>query len=187
MPRNQTMLRCWLLIAAWIYGVQAYITDLKLVICENPELFACARNPGYMRIPVNLNAGTRLESVFLDLKDDPSSDPITDITIVSAKDEKPGNTWTRLDGDLNQGGPEDAALYLYYTKDRKTSRNPINSIIAKKGSHPVVSADYVRVPVDLNQGVGGESVYLFYSQDGSKGISVLKITRVYPKPSQKIP
>ncbi|KAI8137836.1 Metallo-dependent phosphatase-like protein [Fennellomyces sp. T-0311] len=159
---------CWLLMAAWLYSVQAYVTDLKLVVCENSGTFACARNPGYMRIPVNLNAGTRLESVYLDLKDDPTSDPLLDIKIVSAQEEKPGNTWTRLDGNLNQGGPEEAALYLYYTKDSETSHNPINSIIVKKGSHPVVSADYVRVPVDLNQGVGGESVYLFYSQAGSK-------------------
>ncbi|KAI9495877.1 Metallo-dependent phosphatase-like protein [Zychaea mexicana] len=162
-----------LLLSLIATSVKAYVTHLKLVVCDIQ--FACARNPGYMRIPVDLNAGTLLKTVYLDIKEDPASAPITGIQVVKAGDEPPGNTWTRLDGNLNEGAPvadddntDNTALFLYYTKDRATSHNPITSMIVKTGSHPVVSADYVRVPMNLNQGVGGESIYLFYSQADNK-------------------
>ncbi|KAI9244815.1 hypothetical protein BDA99DRAFT_448245 [Phascolomyces articulosus] len=110
-----------------------------------------------MRIPVDLNAGTQLsKEVYLDLKDDPASDPITDIKIVKTTDDQSfqnDSAWIRLDGNLNEGGSDDTALALYYTKDTTISRNAITSIIVKTGAHPVVSADYLRIPVNLNHGV----------------------------------
>ena len=171
------VLALWLLLLLVLLPktVTCYVTDLKLAICDNKQ-FACPYNPGYQRIPIDLNVGTLLpKSVYLDLKEDPISDPITDIKIVKQTDEgqqralKNNKSWTQLNGNLNEGGTDDTTLTLYYTKDLKISKNPITSIIVKTGSHPVVSADYVRIPINLNQGVGGESLYMFHSQAGSKG------------------
>lgn len=166
---NQTTLYVLVFLLATLARAY-YITDLKLVSCD-ATVFACPKFPGYRQIPVNLNAGTSLPSVFLHLKEDLAADPITDIQILRGNETpKPSNVWTRLDTNLNEGSStEDSSLWLYYTKNTSVSRNPISSIIVKTGSHPEVAAEYRRVPVNLNEGVGGQAMYIYYSQDGPKG------------------
>lgn len=157
-----------LLAIALQQGCNGYIADLKLHVCDSSQ-YACPTYPGYQRIPADLNQGTGLESVYLDVKEGDESDAITGLTVVQGKSSL--RSWTCLDTDLNYGAAaQDKELYLCYTKDKTSSSPAITSIIVKTGTHPVVAAEYIRVPINLNNGVGGESIYLFYSQeDGPKG------------------
>ncbi|RCH83150.1 hypothetical protein CU098_007464, partial [Rhizopus stolonifer] len=149
----------------------AYITDIKLISCDIDH--ACANYPGYRRIPTDLNLGVSgADTVYLDYKQDPLEDPITELTIVQGNNDTQLPhlaKWTKLKVDLNQhAGDETASLWLYYTKDKSISKNPVTSIIVKQGTSPLVSAEYRRIPVDLNKDVGGYHLYMYYSQDGPK-------------------
>ncbi|KAL0076351.1 hypothetical protein J3Q64DRAFT_1647566 [Phycomyces blakesleeanus] len=87
------------------------------------------------------------------IKDDPSSDPITDLLILKTPDPPKATGWTRLETDLNHNTVFDnqTAIWLYFTKDKRLSVNPVTSIIIKEGDSPVVGAEYRRLPVDLNE------------------------------------
>ncbi|CEI98911.1 hypothetical protein RMCBS344292_13007 [Rhizopus microsporus] len=108
------------------------------------------------------------------LKQDPREDPITDIQIVRNTNTtviSDTARWTRLDVDLNEMEDQEqgrSPLWLYYTKDTSISKNPISSIIVKEGSGPSVAPEYTRIPVDLNDGVDGYHLFMYYSQDGPK-------------------
>jgi hypothetical protein len=81
--------------------------------------------------------------------------------------------WIKLKVNLNQKNDDQenqSSLWLYYTKDTSISKNPITSIIIKQGTSPLVSAEYKRVPIDLNKDVDGFHLFMYYSQDGPKGI-----------------
>ncbi|KAL0086860.1 Metallo-dependent phosphatase-like protein [Phycomyces blakesleeanus] len=149
-------------------AVQAYITDIKLVTCNGHR--ACPNFPGYKKLETNLNAGTKRSQIYMHIKDDPSSDPITDLLILKTPDPPKATGWTRLETDLNHNTVFDnqTAIWLYFTKDKRLSVNPVTSIIIKEGDSPVVGAEYRRLPVDLNEGVGGMPLYMFYSQLGPK-------------------
>lgn len=157
------------------YYVQAYISDLKLVSCDTQH--ACANYPGYYKIPTDLNQGVKASaSIFLHIKEDPTEDPVTDLVVLAHNQTIPDmGKWTRLNVDLNQFTDVEeeeerpTSLWLYYTKDMSVSKNPVSSIIVKQGTSPGVGAEYKRIPVDLNQGVGGNHLYMYYSQEGSKG------------------
>lgn len=164
-----------LLAAIDSYYVQAYISDLKLVSCDTQH--ACANYPGYYKIPTDLNQGVKASaSIFLHIKEDPTEDPITDLVVLAHNQTIPDmGKWTRLNVDLNQFTDVEeeeeerpTSLWLYYTKDMSVSKNPVSSIIVKQGTSPGVGAEYKRIPVDLNQGVGGNHLYMYYSQEGSK-------------------
>ncbi|KAI9476321.1 MAG: Metallo-dependent phosphatase-like protein [Benjaminiella poitrasii] len=152
----------------------SYITDIKLVSCDPKH--ACPSYPGYYKIPTDLNLGVKnSNSVFLHLKEDPKEDPITDLQIIQGRNDShiPNlSKWTKLEIDLNEKNRNDkqssSSLWLYYTKDKLISRNPITSIIVKQGNSPSVSAEYKRIPVDLNKDVGGYHLFMYYSQDGPK-------------------
>lgn len=151
----------------------AYITDIKIVSCDANH--ACANYPGYRKIPTDLNQGVKDgASIFLHIKQDPSEDPITDLAILGHNDSMPNIAkWTKINVDLNQFGQEElekpTSLWLYYTKDKSVSKNPVTSIIIKQGISPMVGAEYKRIPVDLNKDVGGFHLFMYYSQSGSKG------------------
>lgn len=156
--------------------IQAYISDLKLVSCDVNH--ACANYPGYYKIPTDLNQGVKASSsIFLHWKEDPTEDPITDLVILEYNQTIPDmGKWTKLNVDLNQltgeeGEEKQTSLWLYYTKDMSVSKNPVSSIIVKQGTSPEVGAEYRRIPVDLNKGVGGNHLYMYYSQEGAKGKS----------------
>ncbi|KAI7868872.1 Metallo-dependent phosphatase-like protein [Spinellus fusiger] len=148
--------------------VKGYITEVKLVTCELE--YTCPGYPGYRRIEIDLNEDTGRSPVYLHIKEDPTENPITDIQILMTSTPPSLPHWTRLDVDLNQNdaGSNENPIWLYYTKDVSVSANPITSIVVKKGEHPVVAAEYKRVPINLNHGIGGTPLYLFYSQDGPK-------------------
>ncbi|CAO3670373.1 unnamed protein product [Umbelopsis vinacea] len=79
--------------------------------------------------------------------------------------------WTYVNVNLNQDssqiGREDPnAIWLYYTRDTTISSRPVTSIIVKQGSHPESGVGFKRIPIDLNAGVGGEHLYLYYFQEG---------------------
>lgn len=149
----------------------AYITDIKLVSCDIK--YACPNYPGYRKIPVDLNLGVKgTKSVFMHLKEDPHDNPITELQIVQGSNTSSISNiskWNKLNVNLNDGQSEETSLWLYYTKDTSISSNPVTSIIIKEGSSPIVSAEYKRIPVDLNSDVGGYHLFMFYSQDGMKG------------------
>lgn len=154
----------------------AYITDIKIVSCDVNH--ACANYPGYRKIPTDLNQGVNGgASIFLHIKEDPSEDPITDLAI-RGFNETMSAKWTKIKVDLNQFGQEEVdkptSLWLYYTKDKAVSKNPVTSIIVKQGISPMVGAEYKRIPVDLNKDTGGFHLYMYYSQSGSKGKNVLR-------------
>lgn len=165
-----------LLFLTTISTTYAYITDIKLVACDANH--ACANYPGYRRVPTDLNQGVNgASSIYLHIKEDPKEDPITDITIIGQNMTIPNQSkWTKLKVDLNQMGSDKegverpTSLWLYYTKDKSISKNPVTSIIVKQGTSPFVGAEYKRIPVDLNKDVGGFHLYMYYSQDGPKGI-----------------
>ncbi|KAI8364242.1 Metallo-dependent phosphatase-like protein [Blakeslea trispora] len=150
----------------------AYITDIKLVSCDANH--ACANYPGYRKIPTDLNKGVNgADTVYLHYKEDMTEAPITDLQIVQGLNDSyiPHLAkWTKLKVDLNQREHSDDAssLWLYYTKDTSISKSPVTSIIVKEGTSPSVSADYKRIPVDLNKDIGGYHLYMYYSQDGPK-------------------
>lgn len=156
----------------------AYITDIKIVSCDANH--ACANYPGYYRIPADLNQGVDgASSVYLHYKEDKEQDPITELQIVQGNNHShiPNLAkWNKINVDLNlrldkqqqQPQQDEKSLWLYYTKDKSVSKNPITSIIIKQGTSPSVSAEYKRIPVDLNQDVGGFHLYMYYSQDGPK-------------------
>lgn len=153
----------------------AYITDLKLVSCDAKH--ACANYPGYHKIPTDLNQGVKdASSVFLHIKQDPNQDPITELQIVQGTNDShiPNIAkWTKLKVDLNQrndGQENPYSLWLYYTKDISISKNPITSIIIKQGMSPLVAAEYKRIPIDLNKDMDGFHLFMYYSQDGPKGV-----------------
>lgn len=153
--------------------VQAYITDIKIVSCDSNH--ACPNYPGYYKIPTDLNQGVKKgSSVFLHVKEDSSEKPITDLRILRYNETiEDKSKWTWLKVDLNQfeDSTEDkpSSLWLYYTKDTSISKNPITSIIVKQGTSPIIGAEYKRIPVDLNESVGGYHLFMYYSQDGPKG------------------
>jgi hypothetical protein len=166
-----TFLQC-LLICSQAF---AYITDIKLVSCDAKH--ACANYPGYHKIPTDLNQGVKdASSVFLHFKEDPDQNPVTEIQIVQGTNDShiPDITkWIKLKVNLNQKNDDQenqSSLWLYYTKDTSISKNPITSIIIKQGTSPLVSAEYKRVPIDLNKDVDGFHLFMYYSQDGPKGI-----------------
>ncbi|KAG1102397.1 hypothetical protein G6F42_017370 [Rhizopus arrhizus] len=153
----------------------AYITDIKVVSCDANH--ACANYPGYYKIPTDLNQGVDgASSVFLHYKEDPTQDPITELQIVQGSNHShiPNLAkWNKINVDLNLrlGAAEvgdEKSLWLYYTKDTSISKNPVTSIIVKQGTSPLISAEYKRIPVDLNQDVGGFHLYMYYSQVGPK-------------------
>lgn len=159
----------FLLLLLFAFFTHAYITDIKLVSCE--DKYACPNYPSYRKIPIDLNKGVdNALAVYLHYKEDPSQDPITDITIVQGSNHSIPK-WTKLNVNLNQRKDNDDAtsLWLFYTKDTSVSKNPITSIIVKEGYSPLVSTEYKRIPVDLNQDVGGYHLFMYYSQDGPKG------------------
>ncbi|KAG1219985.1 hypothetical protein G6F35_007040 [Rhizopus arrhizus] len=105
------------------------------------------------------------------LKEDPHDNPITELQIVQGSNMSSISNiskWNKLNVNLNDGQSEETSLWLYYTKDTSISSNPVTSIIIKEGSSPIVSAEYKRIPVDLNSDVGGYHLFMFYSQDGMK-------------------
>jgi hypothetical protein len=164
--------------------VFAYITDLKLVTCDDKH--ACANYPGYHKIPTDLNQGVKnANSVFLHIKEDLDQDPITELQIVQGTNDShipDFAKWTKLEIDLNQRNDDQEnqySLWLYYTKDTTISKNPISSIIIKQGASPLVSAEYKRVPVDLNKDVDGFHLFMYYSQDGLKGNLVWKLYAIW--------
>ncbi|CEP18923.1 hypothetical protein [Parasitella parasitica] len=175
-----------LLISSLFLTSNAYITDIKIVSCDANH--ACANYPGYYKIPMDLNQGVdSASSVYLHYKQDTDQDPITELQIVQGNNDShiPNLAkWSRINVDLNlrlgnkQQRQDKALLWLYYTKDKSISKNPITSIIIKQGTSPLVSADYKRIPVDLNQDVGGFHLYMYYSQDGPKN----PITSITAKP-----
>ncbi|KAG2204184.1 hypothetical protein INT46_006068 [Mucor plumbeus] len=167
-----------LLILSIVSTSYAYITDIKIVSCDANH--ACANYPGYYGIPTDLNQGVDgASSVYLHYKEDAEQDPITELQIVQGNNDShiPNLAkWNKINIDLNlrldkqqqQQQQDKQSLWLYYTKDKSVSKNPITSIIIKQGTSPSVSADYKRIPVDLNQDVGGFHLYMYYSQDGPK-------------------
>ncbi|CAO3701716.1 unnamed protein product [Rhizopus stolonifer] len=154
----------------------AYITDIKLVSCE--AKYACPSYSGYRKIPVDLNLGVKeAKSVFMHIKEDKKEDPITELKVIQGSNTSTIpeiSKWTKLNVNLNEMNGQspdetnDKSIWLYFTKDKKISQNPITSIIVKEGSSPTVSAEYKRVPVDLNNDVGGYHLFMFYSQEGIK-------------------
>lgn len=153
----------------FINTIHAYITDIKLVTCNSTH--ACPSYPGYRQIPTDLNQGIQdAPSIFLHMKQDPKEDPITDLMILFDNQTVPDiSKWSKLDVDLNQIEKEHTSLWLYYTKDKSVSKNPVTSIIVKEGTSPLVGAEYRRIPVDLNKDLGGFHLYMYYSQNGPKG------------------
>lgn len=162
-----------LILSLFFHYTYAYITDIKLVSCD--DNYACPSYPGYRKILTDLNKGVDDSvPVYLHYKDDPNQDPITDLTIVQGLNHShiPNiSKWIKLNVDLNQRkkSNNETSLWLYYTKDKSVSKNPINSIIIKEGYSPLVSTEYRRIPVDLNQDVGGYHLFMYYSQDGPRG------------------
>ncbi|KAI8388188.1 Metallo-dependent phosphatase-like protein [Radiomyces spectabilis] len=165
------------LILAWLLGFChsccAAITDLKLVTCDADR--ACPDYPGYKKLAQDLNQGTGLTAVYLHVKDSEDAPPITNLQLVEGSHPPVIPKWTRLPVNLNAKSTtteadenDDHGLWLYYTKDTSISHNPVYSIIIKKGSHPTVSTDFTRLPINLNKGVVGETMYMFYSTDGPK-------------------
>ncbi|KAL7310617.1 Phosphatase dcr2, variant 2 [Mucor circinelloides] len=164
-----------ILISSLLLLSNAYITDIKVVSCDANH--ACANYPGYYKIPTDLNQGVDgASSVFLHYKEDPTQDPITELQIVQGSNHShiPNLAkWNKINVDLNlrldvaEVGDE-KSLWLYYTKDTSISKNPVTSIIVKQGTSPLISAEYKRIPVDLNQDVGGFHLYMYYSQVGPK-------------------
>lgn len=164
-----------ILISSLLLLSNAYITDIKVVSCDANH--ACANYPGYYKIPTDLNQGVDgASSVFLHYKEDPTQDPITELQIVQGSNHShiPNLAkWNKINVDLNLrlGAAEvgdEKSLWLYYTKDTSISKNPVTSIIVKQGTSPLISAEYKRIPVDLNQDVGGFHLYMYYSQVGPK-------------------
>ncbi|OAC99749.1 hypothetical protein MUCCIDRAFT_113190 [Mucor lusitanicus CBS 277.49] len=164
-----------ILISSLLSVSRAYITDIKVVSCDPNH--ACANYPGYYKIPTDLNQGVDgASSVFLHYKEDDTQEPITELQIVQGDNHShiPNLAkWNKVNVDLNlrlnvaEAG-DDKSLWLYYTKDTSVSKNPVTSIIVKQGTSPFVSAEYRRIPVDLNQDIGGFHLYMYYSQDGPK-------------------
>ncbi|KAI8645473.1 Metallo-dependent phosphatase-like protein [Parasitella parasitica] len=161
-----------LLISSLALASNAYITDIKIVSCDANH--ACANYPGYYKIPTDLNQGVDgAGSVYLHYKQHDDQSPITELQIVQGNNDShiPNLAkWTKINVDLNSGQQQhdETSLWLYYTKDISISKNPITSIIVKQGTSPLVSAEYKRIPVDLNQGVAGFPLFMYYSQDGPK-------------------
>lgn len=147
----------------------AYVTHLEITSCAKDS--TCPTVPGYKMIPLNLNLGTNLDSVFLHLRNDYASPPITDLQLIQASAPTDIEGWTYLNVNLNQDssqvGREDPnALWLYYTRNITISSRAITTIIVKQGSHPESGVGFKRLPIDLNAGVGGEHLYLYYFQEG---------------------
>lgn len=98
--------------------------------------YACANYPNFRRIEVDLNSGVAgAQQIYLYYREDnPESEPITGLQVGTVL---PNETdWVRLDVSLN-AGMEGKDLWLYYTKSKATSKSPVDSIIVKKGKHPV--------------------------------------------------
>jgi hypothetical protein len=149
--------------------VIAYLTHIEITSCAKDAV--CPTVPGYKTLPVNLNLGTDLDSIYLHLRNDHTSEPITDVKLVQTPNPTDMDGWTVIDVNLNQDSrrSEDVdanAIWLYYTRNTTISNRPVTSIIVKQGSHPESGVGFRRLPIDLNAGVGGEHLYLFYHQEG---------------------
>jgi hypothetical protein len=146
----------------------AYVTHLEFTTCKQGSV--CTRVPGFKMLPVNLNQDTDLDSVYLHLRNDNTSPPITDLMLVQAAHPNEIEGWTYMNTNLhqnsNQPKKEDPnAIWLYYTRNTTISNRPITSIVIKQGSSQDGAVGYKRLPMDLNIKVGGE--HLYYHQDGS--------------------
>ncbi|KAG2178207.1 hypothetical protein INT43_003460 [Umbelopsis isabellina] len=157
---------CLLLLS--ITTSHAYVTHLELTSCKQGS--ACSPVPGFKMLPVNVNQDTDLDSVFLHLRNDHTSPPITDLMLVQAPQPTEIDGWTYMNINLhqnsNQPKKEDSnAIWLYYTRNTTISNRPITSIIIKQGKNQDGGVGYRRLAMDLNTKVGGE--HLYYHQDGS--------------------
>ncbi|KAI9288029.1 Metallo-dependent phosphatase-like protein [Umbelopsis sp. AD052] len=149
--------------------VIAYLTHIEITSCVKDAV--CPTVPGYKTVPVNLNLGTDKDSIYLHLRNDHTSQPITDVKLVQTPNPTDIDGWTVIDVNLNQDSrltePLDPnAIWLYYTRNTTISNRPVTSIVVKQGSHPESGVGFRRLPLDLNAGVGGEHLYLFYHQEG---------------------
>ena len=122
-------------------------------------------------LPIKVDQGTDLDLLFLHLRNNYVTPPVTDLKLVQAAVPADMEGWTYLNVNLNQDsrktGQEDQdAIWLYYTRNTSISNRPVTSILVKQGSHPESGIGFRRLPIDLNAGVGGERLYLHYHQEG---------------------
>jgi hypothetical protein len=149
--------------------VIAYVTHIEITSCTKDAV--CPTVPGYKTLPVNLNLGTELDSIYLHLRNDHTSQPITDVKLIQTPNPTEIDGWTVINVNLNQDSRQTEhvdtnAIWLYYTRNTTISNRPVTSIVVKQGSHPESGVGFRRLPIDLNAGVGGEHLYLFYHQEG---------------------
>ena len=142
------------------------IRDIKIIFGEGAE------PPWeYLKIPVDLNLGAGGEFIYLcftrDEKIEPNLPPITDIITVKGTNNPPQG-YTKINKDLNQGigawpPPRTSMNPIYLCFERLWNKPPLLDILiqATKYEGQNTPSEYKKLPLDLNQGVHGNYIYIY--------------------------
>ena len=147
-----------------------FITSLTVVSSHSANVSA---PEGYVKYDVDLNSGAKGNFVYLcytKSKFNPLGNNekcIDDIIVISSTEKGGGvcpDTHTRIDKDLNEG-IQGTYIYICYRVVDFDAKKAIKSIrvIASTDSEIPAPRDFNRVPGDLNQGAGGDFIYLYTS------------------------
>lgn len=159
---------------AVITNARTCITDILVKTGDNSDPYYY-QEAGYKVVPVNLNENTAGDFVYLMYKEGLDVETsISELATVSGVNPTAPVGWFRINANLNEGtGAGDPEIYFVIKKI--FSDNPIRQLRVIIGeSTPLPTGfEYVRNhyygnPQNLNQGAGGEAVFLAYSRNLSQ-------------------
>ncbi|MGK4580731.1 hypothetical protein [Kitasatospora sp. HPMI-4] len=131
------------------------MTDLNVIVgkVQPPD--------GWARIGVDLNSGADAPYLCFALERDGDQLPLTDIVFMSSRTQLPDAGYTRIPVDLNLGTAKGRPIYACFTRDPSRG-SPIEelTVIWSSSENPPVPSGYRKLPQDLNEGAGGDYVYL---------------------------
>lgn len=123
---------------------------------------------GFTKIPVDLNAGTSGNPVFLAYQQADTADPqtcITGLDVIEGEGATPPEGWVKDPTDLNKGA---GGKWLYLIYKKGGNEPPVTDIqikIVASEQKVFVPSGYRYIPRDLNQGSGGNWIFLIYRQE----------------------
>jgi hypothetical protein len=141
-----------------VADAQDVISEVMVIYGAKPGIQPLA---GYTKILVDLNQGASGNYVFACFKRGVGA-PVTDLAVTLGDAQPPaGPAWTRVDVDLNRGSGGDL-IWLWYTRDPSCSRVRDLVVLRDRDATP---AGYIKIPVNLNENVGGAMLYFAYQMD----------------------
>jgi hypothetical protein len=159
--------------------VPDHITRPALVDLEVITSDRYGENPpyGFSKIDYDLNRNAKGKYIFVCHKREKISvagrpedpEPITDIYIATGDNSSPPipDGYLKIDKDLNEGAGG-KYIYLCYTRNPGKAEKglPIRSVCVVGGNTYATPAPYgfVKIETDLNQGAGGDFIFLCYSR-----------------------